>query len=207
MAAARMDETKRGLLFAFEGIDGTGKSTQIQLLAGALRRAGHPVVLTREPTAGPVGRKIRELYVNRAAVSPEEELDLFIADRRQHVEEVIEPALAAGKIVLTDRYYYSNVAYQGAAGLDPERILARNSFAPAPDLILLLVLPSALGIQRIRSMRGEVPNAFEQEAELLKVAAVFDRLEDPRIRRIDGSQSIEEVHNRIMAHVKKMTDL
>ena len=84
------------MLVAFEGIDGTGKSTQIRLLAESLCDMGHTVQLTREPTDGPVGQRIRELYASRAEVSKEEELELFIDDRRQHVAEIIQPALAAG---------------------------------------------------------------------------------------------------------------
>ena len=100
-----IEQKRQGVLVAFEGIDGTGKSTQIRLLAESLRDMGHTVQFTREPTNGPVGQRIRELYASRAEVSKEEELQLFIDDRRQHVAEIIQPALAAGQIVLTDRYY------------------------------------------------------------------------------------------------------
>jgi len=123
---------RAGLLIAFEGIDGTGKTTQIRLLAEKLTARGHRVVATREPTDGKYGRKIRELFTKRHHVSAQEELDLFIADRKEHVREVIAPALAAGKIVLTDRYYFSTAAYQGAAGQDPEKIIKLNqAFAVA----------------------------------------------------------------------------
>lgn len=114
---------RKGLLIAFEGIDGTGKTTQIELLAEILRQRGLSVVATREPTDGQYGRKIRELYKNRKSVTPEEELALFLDDRREHVAQVIAPALASGKVVLTDRYYYSTAAYQGAAGHDPQKSL------------------------------------------------------------------------------------
>ena len=117
---------RKGWLIAFEGIDGTGKTTQIELLAEVLRQRGLRVVATREPTDGQYGRKIRQLYKNRKSVTPEEELNLFLHDRREHVVQVIAPALASGKVVLTDRYYYSTAAYQGAAGHDPQKIIAAN---------------------------------------------------------------------------------
>jgi dTMP kinase len=198
-------QKRRGMLLAFEGIDGTGKSTQIRLLAESLRRMGHDVQVTREPTDGPVGQRIRELYASRAEVSKEEELELFLADRRQHVAEVIEPALAAGRIVLTDRYYLSTAAYQGAAGLDPAEIIRRNEqFAPVPDLVLLLVIPPALGVKRIRTLRGETLNAFEQEEGLQGVASIFDRLDRAYIRRIDASPSVEEVRRAVYEAVREL---
>jgi dTMP kinase len=195
-------QEKQGMLVAFEGIDGTGKSTQIRLLAESLRGMGHDVLVTREPTDGPVGQRIRELYTSRAVVSNEEELELFLADRRQHVTEVINPALAAGRIVLTDRYYLSTAAYQGAAGLDPVEIIKRNEqFAPVPDLVLLLNVPPALGVKRIRTLRGESLNAFEQEEELKRVASIFNQLDRSYIRRIDASQSVDKVQQAVFAAV------
>jgi dTMP kinase len=196
---------RRGMLVAFEGIDGTGKSTQIRLLAESLRGQGHDVQVTREPTDGPFGQRIRELYASRAEVSKEEELELFLSDRRQHVAEVIGPALAAGRIVLTDRYYLSTAAYQGAVGLDPVEIIRRNEqFAPVPDLVLLLVVPPALGVKRIRTLRGEAPNAFEQEEGLQRVASIFDLLDRGYIRRIDASQSVEEVQRAVYDAVREL---
>ena len=195
----------RGLLIAFEGIDGTGKSTQIKLLAETLRGLGHQVVSTREPTDGEFGRRIRQLYENRDTVTREEELELFIADRRQHVTELIDPALQNGKIVLTDRYYFSTAAYQGANGMEPENILRKNEeFAPRPDLVLLVEIPVAEGLRRIKQLRGETPNHFEQEAYLEKVAAVFGDLREDFIRRINGLGSPEEVQARIMIAVDRL---
>lgn len=199
------NQKRRGLLIAFEGIDGTGKSTQLQLLAAALAARGYDVLATREPTTGPFGLQIRELFVNRAAVSPAEELELFIADRRQHVAEVIEPALQAGKIVLTDRYYLSTAAYQGAAGFDPVEIIRRNeTFAPQPDLAILLVVPPAIGTHRILALRGEKLNAFEQENSLRRVAAVFDRLETGYLQRVDGAGPREKVQLAIRGLVDEL---
>lgn len=193
---------KKGLLIAFEGIDGTGKSTQVQLLAAALVRRGLPVLTTREPTDGQYGRRIRELYRNRNSVTPQEELALFHEDRREHVRTVIEPALAAGRVVLTDRYYFSTAAYQGAAGHDPGLIIAENErFAPRPDLVIIFEVPVALGIHRVRELRGEILNDFEQEGMLARVAEIFASLSGEYIRRVDGSGDVENVHAQVMAQV------
>jgi dTMP kinase len=201
----RQAKEGRGLLIALEGIDGTGKSTQMSLLSEALRAMGHKVVVTREPTDGPYGQRIRELFGQRHEVSHQEELELFLADRRQHVEQVIAPALARGEIVLTDRYYLSTAAYQGANTLDAEEILRTNElFAPQPDLALLLVLSPAQSVHRIRTLRNEELNDFEQEAGLGRVAAIFDRLDRDYIQRVDGSLSVEEVHRQLLGHMQKL---
>ncbi|WP_457574759.1 dTMP kinase [Desulfolithobacter sp.] len=192
---------KQGLLIAVEGIDGTGKSTQIRLLADYLLQKGCEVVVTREPSDGPWGRRIRELYQDRSSCTPEEELEMFINDRRDHVRRVIGPALASGKIVLTDRYYFSTAAYQGAAGMDVEHIFACNRFAPQPDLVILLTMDPQTSIRRISELRGEKPNDFEQVDQLCKVAELFDSFTQPCICRISAEGSVDKVHQRIRQHV------
>jgi dTMP kinase len=201
-----MSTERKGILIVFEGTDGTGKSTQLQLLAEALQQKGLPVLTTREPTEGIFGQKIRKLYSNRSTVSLEEELDLFLADRKEHVDTILTKALAEGKIVLCDRYFLSTVAYQGAAGLDPEHILARNDFAPTPDLALLFYAPIQTGVQRITEGRGEQLNDFEKETYLQKVAAQFKQLELPYIRRIDASGSIDAIHHRVLELIQPLLE-
>jgi len=194
----------RGLFIAFEGIDGTGKSTQLPLLADYLRSCGLEVVETREPTDGPFGRRIRELYVDRSLCTPEEELDLFIQDRKQHIAEVISPALASGKAVLTDRYYYSTAAYQGAAGCDPETIFSANSFAPVPDMVLLLTMDPEVSVRRIEQSRGETCNEFEQLEQLKKVAGLFAGFSDSCITRIDAARTVDQVQADIRRAVQPL---
>jgi len=184
---------EKGFFIAFEGIDGTGKSTQLARLAQELRLAGHTVVETREPSDGPFGKRIRALYEDRGQCTIEEELELFLQDRKQHVAEVIIPALEAGKIVLTDRYYFSNAAYQGAAGCDPSAIFSANAFAPVPDLVILLTMKAELGRARIEQSRGESCNDFEQLEQLRKVAELFTSFSDDCIVRIDAAGSVERV--------------
>lgn len=190
-----------GRLIVFEGTDGTGKSTQIGLLADELSRRGHRVVATREPTQGPFGQQIRKLYLNRGSCTREEELELFIADRRMHVEELLQPALQSGKIVLCDRYFLSTAAYQGANGMDVASILARHGFAPEPDLAILFEAPVTLGIERITGGRGDQLNDFEKVDNLIRVSEIFAALDLPYIRRIDATQPIEAVRETILSLV------
>ena len=186
-----------GMLVAFEGIDGTGKSTQLRALADFLKEQGLPVTTTYEPTNSRYGRRIRALYRDRGSCTPEEELNLFLEDRRLHVHELIKPGLAAGNIILTDRYYYSTAAYQGAAGMDIAEIFARNSFAPVPDLVLLLTMDPEISIARIREGRGEELNDFEQLDQLRKVADHFAAFADPCIVRVDAARKPEQIQEEI----------
>ena len=199
-------DNKPGTLIVFEGTDGTGKSTQLKLLAKALQDKGLPVVSTREPTDGKYGQQIRSLYTNREKLCKEDELDLFLADRKEHVDELLAPALKEGKIILCDRYYLSTIAYQGAAGLEPAQILIRNDFAPEPDLALLFHAPIQTGVQRITMGRGDTLNDFEKEEYLQKVAEQFEQLDLPCIKRIDAARSIEAIHQDVLIHVKRLLE-
>ncbi len=201
-----MMSQRKGLLIVFEGTDGTGKSTQLEILAQDLLAKGLPVVITREPTDGTYGKQIRALYANRDTVSLEEELELFLADRKEHVDQLLTPALESGKIILCDRYYLSTVAYQGAAGLDPDHILARNDFAPTPDLALLFHAPIQTGVKRITEGRGEKLNDFEKEDYLQKVAAMFSKLDLPCIQRIDASRTIEAIRLDISRRIQPLLE-
>lgn len=192
-----MKNTK-GLLIVFEGTDGTGKSTQLNLLAQTLEDKGVDVVRSFEPTNGTYGKKIRALYSNRQATSREDELELFLADRKEHVETLISPALARGNVVLVDRYYLSTIAYQGAAGLDPAEILKKNAFAPEPDMALLFHAPIATGVIRITENRGDTLNDFEKEEYLRKVQIQFEEMDLPCIKRVDANRSIEEIHQDVL---------
>lgn len=192
---------KPGKLIVLEGTDGAGKSTQLQLLAEYLTTKEIDTITTFEPTNGPIGQRIRSLYTNRDGVTKEEELELFLADRKAHVNNLIIPSIEQGKIVLCDRYYFSTAAYQGALGFDVDDILKRNDFAPEPDLVLLFDLPVQLGRQRIHETRGEATNDFEKEEMLNKVASIFKELDFPYIKRIDASATINEIHKNILQHV------
>jgi dTMP kinase len=195
---------KRGKLIVFEGTDGTGKSTQLQLLRDYLLKKGYSILTTREPTDGHHGQQIRSLYMNRNRYSREEELELFLADRREHVEKLLAPALEQGKVILCDRYFLSTVAYQGARGFDPEHILELNHFAPDPDVALLFQIPLDTGLDRITSGRGDKLNDFEQRENLARVAAIFSSIKRPYIQPIDARGSIKEVHRLVIECVSPL---
>lgn len=192
-----------GLLIAIEGIDGTGKSTQARRLGECFQTHGREVVLSREPTAGPWGKQLRESAAT-GRLSPAEELEYFLNDRRQHVKEMIAPALAAGKVVILDRYYFSTMAYQGACGLDPAAIRRANEeFAPVPDLLLILDLDVSAAIGRIGS-RGDTANQFEQRDNLQRCREIFLSLKDePFVRVIDSNGTIDEVSANIRLAVRQ----
>ncbi len=177
-----------GFLVAVEGVDGAGKSTVLQSLAQFCGEQGWDWVRSREPTDGPYGKRLRE-SAQTGRTSPEQELEWFLADRRQHVAEVIAPALAQGRVVLLDRYYFSNAAYQGARGADPSEVLRLNeAFAPAPDLMLLLDCPAEVSLERIRR-RGSVPDAFERREALEAVRSIFRSIQRPFIRLVEAQAS------------------
>ncbi len=192
----------RGYLIAIEGIDGTGKSTLAGELAGALERRGRAVTLSFEPTRGPHGRRIRELAgAGGERVSAQEELELFIADRREHVAQVIAPALAAGHVVILDRYYYSTMAYQGARGVDPAAIERRHEFAPRPDLLVILELPVDEALERITAKRGSIPDLFEGAEYLTQVDRLFRGIEHPNLMRLDARLPTAETVAAIVGRV------
>ncbi|WP_299905116.1 dTMP kinase [uncultured Paracoccus sp.] len=196
------------MFISFEGIDGSGKSTQSRLLAEALRAEGRDVVLTREPGGSPGAEEIRRLLVEGAGErwSPETEILLFTAARRDHLERLIRPALAAGRTVITDRFADSTRVYQGATRGDLRGMvdkLHQTAIGIEPDLTLVIDIDPATGLSRGKA-RGGSEDRFEslglgfQE----KLAAGFRALaaENPaRVRLIDGSGAPEDVAARVRA--------
>lgn len=197
---------RRGLLIVFEGLDGAGKTTQLGLLHDHLRRQGHDVIRLREPTDGPWGQKLRRLMAyGRGDVTPATELEWFLNDRREHVDQRIRPALDRKQIVLLDRYYFSTMAYQGALGCDPQSIRARNeAFAPPPDLLMLLELPPTVGWQRLKQ-RG-TPSHFERLDYLKRVAGIFDNMDFPYLRRIPADQAPEAVQSQVRRDTQQLLE-
>lgn len=191
----------QGIFIVIEGIDGTGKSTQSKRLAEWFRARGREVLLSREPTDGPWGKKLRE-SATTGRLSAEEELECFLNDRREHVEMSIKPALAEGKVVILDRYYFSTMAYQGARGFDPAEIRLRNeAFAPQPDLLLILDLSVESAHGRIGA-RGDTANEFEQRDTLTRCREIFLSLRDePFACVIDAEPSLNVVTADILSVV------
>jgi dTMP kinase len=190
----------RPWFIVFEGIDGSGKTTQAKLLVAKLNELGIRAIFTAEPSDGPFGKRIREAP---ARLSPHEEEQLFRVDRRDHLARVILPALEAGVTVICDRYIFSSAAYQGARGLDPREIITLNrEFAPAPDLVILLEISAEHGLERIRCGRDCFTD-FEKHDELVRVAEIYVELDDPTIERISAEGSVEEIHEIVLGILKK----
>ncbi|HAR36459.1 MAG TPA: dTMP kinase [Acidobacteria bacterium] len=201
--AARRRPTRKALFLVIEGIDGSGKSTQVELLARRLRRRGLQVVTLREPTQGKWGRKIRELSKTSGSVRPEEELELFIRDRQENVARNIKPALKSGRTVILDRYYYSTLAYQGARGLPLEEIRRRHQkFAVVPDLVFILDVPVSTGLRRIKD-RPVIYSLFEEKEYLKKVRKIFLSFRDPEVVVVDGRPPAAVIHRKIWSLLLK----
>ncbi len=195
----------RGRLIALEGLDGSGKSTQVKRLASVLRDAGSEVVETKEPTEGVIGQRIREMLRSGEALAPERELAWFMEDRRAHVRDLIEPSLRKGRVVVTDRYYLSTVAYQGARGHDAKVILREcEAEFPVPDLVVLLEIEPRAGLDRVQARGGVVEEIFERVEFQQRVAEQFAALDCPYITRIDGARDVDAVARDIAARVREL---
>lgn len=201
MSTKHNSSQAKGYLIVIEGIDGTGKSTQATMLADALRKSGREVVQSFEPTNGPWGKKLRD-SATTGRLSIEDELEYFINDRREHVEQLIIPTIKSGGIVILDRYYFSTMAYQGARGIDPEVIRVKNeTFAPQPDTLIILDLDVDIALQRIGVRDGQA-NEFEKRESLDFCRKLFLSLKDETYAYvIDANTEITEVNASVMAAV------
>jgi dTMP kinase len=189
---------ENSILIAIEGIDGAGKTTQVRLLRESLERAGLSVVASKEPTNGKWGKIIKD-SATAGRLSLKDELNAFLNDRAEHVQGLIAPALAEGKIVILDRYFYSTIAYQGSRGANVEETTQiMNARFPIPDAVFLLDVDPVVGIHRIANSRGEEPNHFEERENLGKAREIFNTIPGDNIIRIDGSMSIEVVHSNLI---------
>ena len=195
----------RPILIAVEGIDGAGKSTQIPRIAAWFARHGIETDTSCEPTHGPLGTKIRTAPVRLA---PAEERRLFVEDRRDHLQDRLLPAIARGAVAITDRYFYSSVAYQGTrrdafdhepsdaelARLQDEIYAENRAFAPEADVLVYIRLDVDTALARMRASR-EGLDPFENRRNLLDVAAAFERIvtRHPCVITADATKSLDEV--------------
>jgi len=193
-----------GFFLVFEGVEGSGKTLQLELLARHLRERGIEPLVTREPGGTRLGEGIRGLLLKDGDPSPQAELFLYLADRAQHVKEVIRPALREGRIVLCDRYYPSTLAYQGyARGLDLNFVEKANDVATGglkPHMVVLLDLPVEVALKRIR---GRSLDRMEQEAfsfhEKVRMGFLAQVQREPGLFHIiNGTKRPEEVFQEVL---------
>lgn len=208
----------RGKFITFEGIDGSGKSTQLRMLASELLALGYDVLTTHEPGGTPLGRRLREAFLEtEETVSPLAELLLFAADRAQHVNFFIKPELDLGKIVISDRFADATAAYQGAGRGFPEQtveqIIKLATDGLKPDLTLFFDIPVEGAILRTNSRSDDGVKKNRMDLETAEFyARVRDhyheiaRREPERFRVIDASRSVEEIHANVLEIVKKFLE-
>lgn len=188
---------QKGILIVFEGIDGSGKSTQAEILLERLQEEDFDAVYFREPSKGKWGRKIKKKALHPDSLSAEEELDLFLKDRRENVEKNLKPALKKKRIVILDRYYYSTIAYQGAKGIDEKLIRRMNEeFVVEPDLVFIFDIDPQKSLERIEN-RKKKDKLFEREDYLVKVREIFRSFKGEKFVHIDALKSKEEIRKEI----------
>lgn len=196
---------KKGLLITIEGLDGSGKSTQANLLFEWLKKHGYDPILTHEPTNGKIGSLLREFYLKKADL-PKIDALLFAADREEHVKNVILPALEQGKVVVSDRYIYSSIAYQSAQGLDLRWLLELNKYFPRPDLTIIIdTLPEEC-VKRVEQTKPDKVK-FENLEFLRKVRKNylnFSEILKEKIVIVDGDREVQKVFEDILKEVKKV---
>lgn len=201
---------KNGLFITFEGADGCGKTTQMSMLADYLKAKGYDVVLTREPGAKGLGEKVREILLNYdGVVSDRCESFLFLADRAQNIDVIVEPAVKQGKIVLCDRHIDSTVAYQGyGRGLDIERINMLNSLATngkKPDLTFVFDIDVETSMKRVGKEKDRMESAgIEFHNRVRHGYLELAQKEPERIKVIDASKSIEEIHKKVVKIISEI---
>ena len=201
---------KNGLFITFEGADGCGKTTQIELLNKYLQEKGIKTLLTREPGAKGLGVKLREILLNyEGEVSPKAESFLFLADRAQHIDCIIKPAVKQGTIVLCDRHTDSTVAYQGyGRGLDLEQIHFLNNIATGgmkPDLTIVFDIDIETSMSRVGNNKDRMESAgidfFNRvRAGYLEIA----KNEPKRVKVINASDTIDNIHKRVLELVESL---
>ena len=200
---------KKGLFITFEGIDGCGKTTQIELLKNSLEKQGENVLLTREPGAKGLGEKLREILLNyEGDVSSNCESFLFLADRAQHIDTIIKPAIEKGIIVICDRHTDSTVAYQGyGRGLDLKQIHYLNNIATSgikPDLTFILDIDVETSLERIGKARDRMESAGIEFFNRVRNGYIEISKQEPnRVKLLNGKDSIENIHNQIITYINE----
>lgn len=195
---------KKGFFICVEGLDGCGKTTQTKLLVGRLKQKGYDAVYTAEPSRGKIGKFIKKYCLHgKKRVSSIVEALLFAADRFEHVENEVLPTLNTGKLVVSDRYVYSSLAYQGAAGLDLKWIEKINEHAIYPDLAIFIDVEPETVIQRLKPKKSVMEN-LETQRKVREVYIKF--VEKGGLVKIDGNKSKSEVADDILMVVLRFLE-
>jgi dTMP kinase len=184
-----------GKFIVFEGLDGSGQSTQVSLMKEYLENKGFKVFMTKEPTkTSSAAQEIRDILDKKKEISAENLQKLFIKDRKEHLEKEILPALERGEMVVCDRYFFSTFAFGTAAGLDLKWLIQLNNDFLMPDAIFLLKVKPETCLNRITA-RGTEKTLFEVKEKMYKIWAVFEKLVSMfnNVFLIDGEKSIQEV--------------
>lgn len=192
--------TYLGKFIVFEGLDGSGQSTQAGLLKDYLLEEGKEVILTKEPTFdSDAGKKIKEILSEKDAIHPGELQKLFTEDRKEHLENLIVPALEVGKIVISDRYFFSTFAYGVSDGLNLEELIKMNNNFLLPDITIFLKVRPKVCIERIEK-RGEQIKLFEKNEKLGRVWQTYEILPNrfENIYTIDGERPIDRISQEII---------
>lgn len=194
----------KGLFICVEGLDGCGKTTQTKLLVRKLRKIGWDAVYTAEPSRGKIGKFIQKYCLQgEKRTFPIVEALLFAADRFEHVEREVIPALNEGKIVVSDRYVYSSLAYQGATGLDLKWIEMINEHAIRPDLAIFVDVEPEAVIKRLKPKKSVMEN-LETQRKVCEVYVKF--VEKGELVRIDGNKSTKEVADDVLKVVLRFLE-
>lgn len=192
----------KGKLIVIEGIDGSGKSTCAKNLAEKLNSINIKTIYTFEPTHSHYGAKLRDGMLSED-LDAEEELLLFVKDRKEHIEYMIKPALEEGYFIILDRYFYSSIAYQGAKGIDINRIInMHKDFIIKPDIVFIFHLPIDIALNRIISKRG-IADRFENGTYLKKVDKIFHSFNEPFIYHIDTDKDIKIINDELFNILEK----
>jgi len=200
-----MASTMKGVFICIEGLDGSGKSTQAKLLTKKLCKAGYNAIFTAEPSQGKIGKFIRKRLFEQERMPITVEALLFAADRIEHVQNIVLPALKEGKIVISDRYVYSSLAYQGSAGLNLDWIENINKNAQKPDLSIFIDVAPEVVLERLKRKKSVMENLQTQR----KVQEIYQKyIEKGELKRVDGSKSknevLEALHAEVIGFLKKV---
>jgi dTMP kinase len=195
---------QKGILIALEGLDGSGKTTHAHILNENLQKQGYNSEYTREPSVGKIGRFIQNTVLyNDDMTQPIIEALLFAADRVDHIKNFVEPKISNGRIIISDRYLYSSLAYQGARGVSLEWLKRINEFVPKPDIAFYIDVPPEVALNRKRGVRS----VFEKIEFQVKVRNIYlEFVRTKELNLINGNATINYVQEELLTKIEEFLD-